>query len=67
MALKVQKWKVKLETEISVLVLRATKRALVTTTRKNLHQNELFVTEGREFPIVLHSFDVKIMLEQINK
>jgi hypothetical protein len=67
MALKVQKWKVKLETEISILVLRATKRALVTTTRKNLHQNELFVAEGREFPIVLHSSDVKVMLEQINK
>jgi hypothetical protein len=65
MALKVQKRKMWLKIKIPVLVLRAIERALVTTTRKNLHQNKLVIRIEREFPVMLHSFDVKIMSKQI--
>jgi hypothetical protein len=53
--------------EIAVLVLRATKRALVTTMRKNPHQNKVLINVEREFCVVLHYSDVKITSEQINE
>jgi hypothetical protein len=65
MTLKVQKRKMWLKIEIPVLVLRATERDVVTTTRKNLHQKKLLVTIEREFPVTLHSSNVKVMSKQI--
>jgi hypothetical protein len=65
MALNVQKRKMWLKIKIPVVVLRATGRGLVTTARKNLHQSKLLVTIEREFPVMLHSSDVKIMSKQI--